>query len=130
MTGPLVLDTWAFVEELRDGPHRADLDARRKGASRVVTTGQALVESYTFILRTTKRPSMAREWWDLVREGRLVVLEPSLDEVDRVLAEVPRGVGFSLVDASVAWAARHERVAEVATGDREFLLLGLQPLFA
>ena len=125
----LVLDSWAFIEEFFDGPQRPQLDARRSLARRHVTVRDALVESYSYILRKT-RPTVAREWWRVMRESSLVVLEPSLADVDAMADQTPVEAGLSMVDLAVAWAARKQKVTEVASGDRGFQALGITPLFA
>lgn len=130
-SGPaLILDAWAFIEQVFDGSHRAALDARRRAAGRTVTTRDALVETYTFILKRTRRPHFAREWWRTIRESDIVIQEATLDEIDDFLRGVPGGLGLSIVDITVALAARKERTTEIATGDRAFADIGLTPLFA
>lgn len=125
----LILDTWAFVEHFFEGPHRASIDTRRQRATRIVTTRDVLVETFAFILRRTKRPGLAREWWRVALESDLVIHEPTLQELDATLQGTNASIGLSIVDISLVWAAQKEQVHEIATADRAFAAVGLVPLY-
>lgn len=129
-SGPaLILDSWALLEIALNGQRRDEVDELFGRAGRRFTVRDVLFECNNFLMRRT-RPAIAREWWQVMRESDVTILEPPLDEIDLMLSRIDRSSGLSAVDVSVAWAARHARVKEVATNDRGFEALGLTPLFA
>jgi len=122
-------DTWAFLEVLLDEPRAGEVGALLDAADLVVTSREVIAETFSFLARRAGNAERSIRWWDAVREGSIVVAEPTLDEIRRALPRQDLG-RLSFTDLSLAHVAKAEGIEEIATGDAEFERLGLTPLFA
>lgn len=125
----LAIDTWAFVEVALDRPLREEVEERLRHADDAFTVREVVVETYGFLAHRAGARA-AGAWWRALREDGIAILEPGIDELAEYEGRAPRDGRLSLVDLSLAYAARKRGAKEVATGDAEFRRLGLVPIFA
>lgn len=123
-------DSWAFLESALGGTRGLDVEALLAEAASVVTTQHVVAETFTYVARKAASSETALEWWNDLRESRVRVLEPSLQEI-HAFATSLREIGtLSLTDLSLGAVARSVGARSAATGDREFRRMGIEPVFA
>lgn len=124
-----MIDTWAFLEQAGLGPRGEEVRDALSRADTLHTVRDAVAETFTFIAnrRGSKR---AADWLDALLATPIEVLEPSLEQVTLFIQGSDRGGKLSFTDYAVGWAGRSLRTQEIATQDRGFRRLGLDPLFA
>ncbi|MHB8586719.1 MAG: PIN domain-containing protein [Thermoplasmatota archaeon] len=122
------IDTWAFVEMELNGPRASEVEAKLAGVRRPFTVRDVVVETYGFIARRAGT-DVARNWWRELRVDELPILTPPLEDLSLLADGVSADARLSLTDLSLVAAARSRGCKLIASGDREFRKLGLDPIF-
>ncbi|MFA5862405.1 MAG: type II toxin-antitoxin system VapC family toxin [Candidatus Thermoplasmatota archaeon] len=123
-------DSWAFIESALDGPRSLDVEALLDGAEGVVTTHHVVAETFTYLSREARSSRPAVAWWNDLRESRVRVIETSLEDIHAFASALKQVGTLSFVDLSLGTTAKTLGVRAVATADREFRRMRLDPLFA
>lgn len=126
----IAVDTWAFVEIARRGPRWQEVMATLRGAARLVTARDVIAETFTLLTSRSRSSSAGWRWLSGLDPAIFNVRDPALAEVRAFMAGQDRAGNISFGDFALAMAAREAGARDVATADRGFRRLGLNPLFA
>lgn len=130
MTPILAVDAWAFLEVALPGPRASEVEDVLRGADRLFTSREIASETFGFIASRQRSSEAAWLWWTGLAETGLVVMESPFEEILRFIAADGRDGNLTFADYSLALLAKRAGIVNVATADRGFRLLGLNPLFA
>jgi predicted nucleic acid-binding protein len=123
-------DSWAFIETATDGPRSGDVAMLLGEAEGIFTTQYVVAETFTYFSRRSGSSRQAVAWWDHLRESRVRVLEPSTEVIHKFASGLKQVGTLSFTDLSIGAAAKAVGAHRVATADREFRRMRLEPLFA
>ncbi|HLE97519.1 MAG TPA: PIN domain-containing protein [Candidatus Thermoplasmatota archaeon] len=130
MGRPVVWDTWAFLEVITRGERSLDIEALLAETDSIVTTRDVIAETFGSLVKHTRSSQVALAWWDALAASRMRVADPAREEIRRFATGLKEVGTLSFVDLSLGVAAKSVGARAVATGDREFRRMGLEPLFA
>lgn len=122
--------TWAFLEVLSDGPRRAEVERLLRASDFVFTVREVVAETFRFVVRRTGQIGQGLAWWKALRQSRVRVFEPPLDDVYEFAASQGPLGSLNFTDLALAYVAGREGTATVASEDAEFRRLKLNPVFA
>jgi predicted nucleic acid-binding protein len=124
------IDTWAFLAVFFGEARSAQVEKIIGEVDAAFTVREVVAETYSAIAKAERRSSGAWEWWQALRESRIRVFEPRLDEVHAFIASKERRGTLSLADWALACVATRERTKTILSEDAEFRRVGLDPAFA
>lgn len=125
----LAVDTWAFVELALGRPRAPDVAAAFEAAPRIFTVREVVAETYGFLQHKTGS-LRARAWLAALAADEVPILAPDVHAVREAIFRLPKTSSLSFVDVSLGLAATEEGTTAVATADREFRRMRLDPVFA
>lgn len=126
----VAVDTWAFVEIFRAGARAQLVHDAFVAAEHLFTVREVVAESFTLVAARAGRSETALRWWRTLDDMPIDVYDEPLSGVRAFVERVDRRGDLSFTDYALASRAVALGAVDVATADRGFRRLGLNPLFA